>query len=548
MQTIVILLVVTALVISAAATLAPKLRIPAPLILVLAGIVVSLIPGVPSFVIDPHIILLGMLPALLYASASSIPAMNFRREFRAINGLSIVLILLTSLALGRLFTWLIPGLPFGWGVALGAILSPTDAVATSMIKGRGVPNRVTVMLEGEGLLNDATALIALRTAVVATSLGFSFLPAIGDFALSVVVAIAMGILAGFINLAIRRHVKDVAVNTILSFTTPYIAAAPTELLHGSGLVAAVVAGFIIGARAPRVLPPMHRVSDARNWATIELGLEGLIFLTMGLQLSTIVKQVADDPTGIQRGVFIAVLALALSLVVRAAYVFPLLHGLNRRATRLHARKPKIAAMQSELEAGRIPDPIAKRAARRGKEIGDGMLERLIANGRRHLADLDYLAGQPLHAAETTIIIWAGMRGAVTVAAAQLLPETTPHRSLLVFIAFAASAVSLLVQGGTIGFLAKRLFPTSETGDVVHARHAERGRIQVLMENVGARVERGDGMDGKGHRLAVLTAQRHALLDARDDGIFGAEALVLALRDVDIDEMVLDLRTGAADGL
>ncbi|MEJ1965027.1 MAG: cation:proton antiporter [Gammaproteobacteria bacterium] len=126
-QTIVILLVITQLVISAAAALAPRLRIPAPLILVAAGICGSLIPSVPDFVIDPHLITLGLLPPLLYASAKSIPAMYLRRELTAINYLSVVLVVLSALALGAIFVWLIPGLEFGWGVALGAILSPTDA-------------------------------------------------------------------------------------------------------------------------------------------------------------------------------------------------------------------------------------------------------------------------------------------------------------------------------------------------------------------------------------------------------------------------------------
>src|SRR5262249_46563966 len=150
------------------------------------------------------------------------------------------------------------------------ILSPTDAVATSIIRGRGVPSRVTVILDGESLLNDASALIVLRTAIVAGSLGFSFLPMLGSFVLSVVVAVCVGVLAARLNLAIRRHVRNEAVNTILSFTAPFAAAVPAELLHGSGLVAAVVAGVVVGVRAPRVLPPGHRLSDARNWATVEI--------------------------------------------------------------------------------------------------------------------------------------------------------------------------------------------------------------------------------------------------------------------------------------
>jgi CPA1 family monovalent cation:H+ antiporter len=547
METIVILLVMTLVVISAAATLAPRLRIPAPLILVVAGIGVSLIPGVPNVVIDPQIVLIGLLPPLLYASATSIPAMNVRREFRAISGLSVALVILSALALGALFAWLIPGLGYGWGVALGAILSPTDAVATSIIKGRGVPGRVAVLLDGESLLNDASALILLRTAVAATSLGFSFWPTLGSFALSVGVAVVVGKLAALANLAIRRRMRDEAVNTLLSFTTPFAAAIPAELLHGSGLVAAVVAGFVTGARAPRELPPGHRVSDARNWATIEIGLEGLVFLTMGLQLSTIVRQVATEPTGIERGIGLAVLALVVTLVVRAAYVAGLFASLNRAALRDQARQPEIAALQRELEAGRIPDKIAHRIRRWGFELGERMLRRLVVRGRRLLADLDYLALQPFGRAEGALVVWAGMRGAVTVAAVQLLPPATPHRPLLVFIAFVVAAMSLLLQGGTIGLLVARLFPARPSGDeTLQARASERARIETLLGSAGARVERASGCSDKAHRLAVLSARRHALLDARDDGVFTAEALELALRDVDIDELVLELRSEAVE--
>ncbi|MEJ0040455.1 MAG: cation:proton antiporter [Gammaproteobacteria bacterium] len=542
-QTIIILLVVTQLVISAAASFAPRLRIPAPLILVTAGICVSLIPAVPDFVIEPDIILLGLLPPLLYASAKSIPASYLRRELTTISYLSVVLVVLSSLALGLLFVWLIPGLAFGWGVALGAILSPTDAVATAIIRGRGVPRRVTVMLDGESLLNDASALIVLRTAIVATSLGFSFWPTLGSFALSVLVAVALGVLAAHLNLAIRRRVKEEAVNTLLSFTTPFAAAIPAELLHGSGLVAAAVAGVVIGVRAPRVLPPGHRLSDQRNWATVEIALEGVIFLTMGLQLSTIMRQVTIEPAGVQRGIGIALLALLATLAVRAAYVTPLLWGLHRRSQRLRARQPEIEAFQRELESGHIPDSLARRAARWGFARGERMLRRLLKQARRYLADLDYLGRQPLGVAEVTVMIWAGMRGAVTVAAAQLLPHSTPHRPLLVFIAFAVATLSLLMQGGTIGWLAARLFPADRSEADERAREADRRRIQTLFDSVSARIDPTDeGMAMKDHRLAVIKRKRTALLNAAEEGVFDADALEAALRDLDIDELTLELRS------
>ena len=546
MQITIVLLVVTQLVIAAAATLAPRLRIPAPLILVFAGICVSLVPAVPDVAIDPNIILIGLLPPLLYASATSVPVVNFRRELIAINGLSVVLVVLSSLALGAALVWLVPGLGFGWGVALGAILSPTDAVAVGIIKGHGVPGRVAVILEGESLLNDASALILLRTAIAGTSLGFSFLATLGAFAWSVGVAVTIGLLAARLSLAIRRRVRDEAVNTLLSFTTPFVAAVPAELLHGSGLVAAVVAGFAVGLRAKRELPPGHRVSDARNWATVEIALEGVIFLTMGLQLSSILRKLATGPVGLERALGISVLVLVATVAVRGLYVALLLWRLQGRAQREQARQPRVVEMQQELEAGRVPEEMAQQVRRWRMDLGERVVKKLIRRGRRNLADLAYFARQRLGVGEGAVVVWAGMRGAVTVAAAQLLPAATPHRSLLVFIAFAVATLSLLVQGGTIGLLAGRLFPGGASQSEADARDVDLGHIRTLLAKAAARVERRQETPDKDHRLVVLRAQRIALLDAADDGVFGADALDLALRDLDIDELVLDLRSGVAE--
>ena len=546
MQTTLILLVMTQLVIAAAATLAPRLRIPAPLILVFSGICVSLIPAVPEVAIDPNIILIGLLPPLLYASATSVPVVNFRRELIAINGLSVVLVVLSSLALGAVLVWLIPGLGFGWGVALGAIVSPTDAVAVGIIKGHGVPGRVAVILEGESLLNDASALIVLRTAIAGTAMGFSFLATLGAFAWSVGVAIAIGLAAARLSLAVRRRVRDEAVNTMLSFTTPFVAAIPAELLNGSGLVAAVVAGFAIGLRAKRELPPGHRVSDARNWALVEMGLEGVIFLTMGLQLSTILRNLTTGPVGLERAVGIALLVLVATIAIRGLYVSLLLWRLHGRSQREQARQPRFVEMQHELEAGRVPEEVAQKVRRWRMDLGERVVKRLIRRGQRNLADLAYASRQRLGISEGAVVVWAGMRGAVTVAAAQLLPAETPHRSLLVFIAFAVAALSLLVQGGTIGLLVARLFPGGASKAEADARDADLDQIRTLLTEAAARVERRHETPDKNRRLVVLRAQRVALLDAADDGLFGADALDVALRDLDIDELVLELRSGVAD--
>ncbi|MBB5959700.1 CPA1 family monovalent cation:H+ antiporter [Saccharothrix tamanrassetensis] len=540
MLEVVAVAVLALVIIAAAAVLAPRLGVAAPLVLVLVGIVVALAPVLEDVEIDPEWILQGLLPPLLYASAVSMPAMNFRREFRAISGLSVLLVVASALVLGALFAWLVPGLGFVWGVALGAIVSPTDAVATSIIKGTGIPRRAVVILDGESLLNDATALVLLRTAVVATAAGFSFWDALGTFAYAIVIAVVIGAVVGLGNLAVRRRVEDATVNTILSFTVPFAAAVPAELLGSSGLVAAVVAGLITGSRAPRVLPPQHRMSDAQNWASVELVLEGVVFLGMGLQLSTILGEVQREHTGLGTAIGIAAGALAVTLVVRAAYVAPLLWALRRRALYGQALQPRIAAMGERLEAGDLVPAVRRRGPRRGPPTQRD-LQRFATRVRRSLADIDYLLRQPLGVREGTVVVWAGMRGAVTVAAAQTLPENTPNRPLLVFVAFAVATLSLLVQGGTVGLLVKRLF-RGRTDEADQAEQdAERRQILTLLDDAARGTPREEGTSDKQHHLAVLAAQRDTLLDARDDGAFDADALSAALRNIDAEQITLELR-------
>ena len=165
MVELLIVVVIGLLVISAAATLGPRLGFAAPLLLVVVGIGASLLPFVPEVHVEPEWILSGVLPPLLYSAAVSMPSMNFRREFTAISGLSFVLVVVSSLVVGVVFAWLVPGLGLAWGIALGAIVSPTDAVATSIVKRAGAPTRVVTILQGESLLNDATALVILRAAI-----------------------------------------------------------------------------------------------------------------------------------------------------------------------------------------------------------------------------------------------------------------------------------------------------------------------------------------------------------------------------------------------
>jgi monovalent cation/hydrogen antiporter len=536
-----LVVIVTALMVIAAATvLGPRLGIAAPLVLVAIGVAASFLPVFGPVHIDPEWILEGILPPLLYSAAVSMPAMNFRRAFGAISGLSVLLVVGSALLLGLFFDRMIPDLGFAWGVALGAIISPTDAVATSIIKQTSVSTRVVALLDGESLLNDATALVILRTAIVATAAAFSFWSAIGTFVYSVVVALLIGALVGRLNLAVRTRVTDPTVNTVLSFTVPFVASVPAGLLGASGLVAAVVAGLIAGIRAPRDLSPQNRLSDAQNWHTVELVLEGAVFLTMGLQIKSILASVERDHAGIRTALLIAAGALLLTILVRAAYVFPLVGILIRRARHGEKMQSRVLTMRERMNTPEGKKEMFHQVNPRGRVASERDLDRFSVRLTRMLADIDYFLREPLGWREATTVVWAGMRGAVTVAAAQTLPEDTPQRSVLVLIAFAVAVMSLLLQGGTIGPLLRLAAPPA-TRDIAADEQARIGELlRTATEAVPPAADPGFTA-AREHRLAVIAAQRTALLDARDHGTFDADTLTIALANLDASQIALEMR-------
>ncbi|WP_371829034.1 cation:proton antiporter [Rhodococcoides kyotonense] len=507
--------------------LGEKIGVAAPLLLVVLGIGISLLPFVPDVEIDPEWILAGVLPPLLYSASVSMPTMDFRREFGAIGGLSVLLVVVSAVVLGFFFSWAIPDLNIWWGIALGAIVSPTDAVATSIVRGLPVSKRVVSILEGEGLLNDATALVLLRTAIAGAAASVSLLGVIGDFAFAVSVAAVIGFVVGHLNLKVRSLVKDSTVNTVISFTVPFLAAIPAEELGASGLVAAVVAGLVTGHGAPRSLSPRHRFSDTQNWRAVELVLEGAVFLTMGLELSTIVSDVNDDHRGLGAAALVAAGALVLTILVRAAFVAPLIRWLRRRAARGELMKPRLYDAAGRLDG----DGENYLFHGRRRTPSEGQIERFRTRIRRGLADIDYFLAAPLDWRDGTVVVWAGMRGAVTLAAAQTLPEDTPARSLLVFIAFLVATGSLLLQGGTLKRVVAWVTPTP--ADDTDEDDAQREGIRKLLT---------EALDGEQDRWNQISAQRTALLDARDDGLFDAESLEKALTVLDAEQIGLELRS------
>ena len=564
--------------ICATSVLGPRLNVAAPLLLVAVGITVGFVPGVPLIHIEPDWVLAGLLPPLLYSAAVSMPVMDFRREFAPIAGLSVLLVILSSVALGFLLWWLIPDLELPWAIALGAVLSPTDAVATSIVKETGVSPHIVSILEGEGLLNDATALVMLRTAVAATAASVSLWGVAGSVAYSVVVAALLGFLVGKLNLWIRSRISAPTATTALSFAVPFVAMVPAEALEASGLVSAVVAGLVTGQGAARHFSPMQRISDSQNWATVEFVLEGLVFLTMGLQMHTLLDDLPNGSSAVLlKAAGIALLALLGSVVVRAGFVAPLLMLLHRRALRRKVLKPKLERVQEVLsrddiedvmshmrKTGEVPDTIEnekvraamesrlERAATGKARLGARARRRLLGRMptvddmrtglRRSLADIDYFLASPLTWRDGTVVVWAGMRGAITVAAAQTLPWDAPQRSYLILLAFLVAGLSLLIQGGTLRGFVRMVKPTP--GPSRQDTREEMSQLRDLMEGAAQEfVVALDGVDpdSPAARLGAVEARRAALLNARDEGIFDATLLSRSLDVLDAQQIALELR-------
>lgn len=555
-------LVIGVVVIAVTTMLSRWLGIAGPLLLVAFGLVASLF--LPPVEVDPEIILVGVLPPLLYAAAVRLPAIEFRRDFVPISGLAVLLVVASALLLGWFFTLVIPGLGFAMAVALGAILSPTDAVATSIIKKLGIAPRVVTMLEGESLLNDATSLVLLRSAVAAAAAGFSFWGTVGSFAWGVAAAAVLGAIVGYLALKLRQLIRAAAGSTALGLVVPFAAYLPTEHLGGSGLVAAVVAGIVMGQGAARRLTPEQRVSDELNWRTIETVFEGGVFLIMGLELRGIVSGSYEHGGGLLTAGLLAAAALGIVLVVRAAYV-ALIVGLQARYARPGARD-RLSEFGERLDAfepGLTPNP----------ERAERMRDRARARVSRTMHDFDYYQASPLGWKQGTIIVWAGMRGVVTLAAAQTLPRETPARETLILVAFLVAAGSLLIQGLTVPWVIRMLkIPASvdEVGTRAEARRLDAElraaaveRLQTpglaapggtlfpeeIVRKTGLRLADPPEDDEATAlarelidlRLVMLDAMRARLVELSHGGAYSSEALRRALQSLDAEQLSLQLR-------
>ena len=424
-----------------------------PLLLLVLGIVASYLPAVPDVAIEPEFILAGVLPLLLYSSAVRLPVTDLRRNLGMITWLSGRRVVISALGVGVALHLIFPAIPLSLAVAFGAVVSPTDAVAaTSIGKRLGLPNRLMSILEGESLVNDASALVTLRTALAALAGSFSFWQALGEFGRAVLVAIVVGALVGFLTSLVRGRVDDPVLNTVISFFVPFVAYLPAEELRGSGVLAVVVAGLIAGHQAPRRLSAEARAFDASNWATISFVLESSLFLILGLELTGLVSR-AQEEGGLGQVVAIAAITLVLLVVLRALGVGVAVLVRNRSGF-LRRTEQRIEATEQWLSGA---EPETERERNRTESIKRSV--------DRHRADVAFERSEPIDRKGALVLTWAGMRGVVTLAAAQTIPEGTQLRDTLILAAFAVAVATLLCFGTSLPALIRRLdFPDVSAQD------------------------------------------------------------------------------------
>jgi CPA1 family monovalent cation:H+ antiporter len=444
-------------VIVASAAFARRLGVAAPILLLVIGVGLSYLPGVPKIDLPPEFVLDVLLPPILYAAAIKLPYVDFRRNLGTILSLSVVLVLVTAFGTGFVLFHVLPDLILPAGIALGAVLSPPDAVAATAVGRRlGLPPRILSVLEGEGLVNDATALVLLTTAaglVTGEQSGNAFVIS-GDFVYAVVVAAVIGLVVGMVTVAVRARLDDPVLATAISLAVPFLAFAPTLVAHASGVLAVVVAGLYTGYANPGSFSVVTRTADRINWNTIQFLLENAVFLLVGLQIRSLVDQANEDPSlSLGATVGLGLLATALLIALRFLWVGPLVLLLRLREHRAEAR-----TLQSLLHLQhQLTQPTHGRWRRRIT-----VLRRRYARRR---ADLEQLRRESIDWRSGVILGWSGMRGVVTLAAAQSLPDVA-YRPQLVLIAFIVAVVSLLLQGVTLPPLirALRINGIDETAD------------------------------------------------------------------------------------
>jgi monovalent cation/hydrogen antiporter len=403
--TVIILLLA---VVTALAEVTDRIKIPYPVLLVLAGIGIGLVPNLPAIELNPDVVFLIFLPPALYSAAWTTSWTDFKANSRSISLLAVGCVLFTTTAVAMVAHYFIPG--FGWAESfvLGAIISPPDAVAaTAATTGLGVPKRLITILEGESLVNDATGLIAMRYAIAATATGtFIFWLASINFIYVAGVGVIIGLLIGQLFFWIHKITpNNPTTDTTLTFITPYVAYLLAEQIHVSGVLAVVACGLFLSQRSSEIFKHQSRIQAYSTWDTVIFILNGVIFILIGLQLRTVLSHIQEH--SFNTLLWYGVLVSLATIIARIVWVFPGAYLPRWFSSKIRKREP---------------EPPARNVA---------------------------------------IVAWSGMRGVVSLAAALALPlmiENTPfpNRDLIIFLTFAVIFSTLVIQGMTLPVLVRKL--------------------------------------------------------------------------------------------
>ncbi len=517
MQQIAIVLGLLAAV-AGAIPLAARLNIAYPIVLVLGGLALGFIPFVPNVTLDPELVLLVFLPPLLYWQAVNTSWRDFRANLRPISSLAIGLVIGTTGGVALVGHYLL-ALPWAVAFVLGAVVSPTDAVAATAITSRlGVPHRIITIIEGESLVNDASALVIYTTAVAAVVAGAFSLPRAGaQFFLAGGAGIAIGLCAGVLFSRARLAIRDTRVEGTLSLLIPFLVYLPADLLGASGVLATVATGLVIGRKGAVTAAPEARLQIGAIWDLGTFLLNGLAFILIGLEFQEILRALDRDPLPLLLR-DIAVVGFTV-IVVRIIWVFPS-SALARVIQRQHKRE----------------EPVSKR--------------------------------------ELSVVAWTGLRGVIALAVALALPEMAgdgpfPYRSLIIFVTFGVIIVTLVGQGLTLPPLIRLL---GLSGDDNAAREEGIAHAALARAALG-RLDEWEGRDGLPDRLlgelrgryerhltrledteraamlpqAVLIpqlladlrdTQRRTLVELRNRNVIGDEVLRLIQRELDLEQLRL----------
>ncbi|CCH35504.1 Na+/H+ antiporter [Actinosynnema sp. NPDC047251] len=495
---------------------ARRLSAPAPLVLVATGLAVSFIPGLPTFELEPELILVLVLPPLLYSAALDSSYHNIRANMRPIGLLAVGLVIATTAGVGWVAHLALPSLSLPAALVLGAVVAPPDAVAAVAIGRRlNLPRRTMTLLTGESLINDATALTVYKVAIAA-ALGTTatWLDGTRTFVISAGGGVLVGLVIGLGVCKIRAHLHDGVMESSLGMLVPFGAYLFAEELGASGVLAVVVAGLYIGHQAPKS-SYYTRLQDTAVWRSVDVLLESFVFALIGLQLKTIVLDV-EITSALVGG---AAAVLVATIAVRFVWMYP---------------------------AAYLPRFLSKRIRARER-----------APGWRGV----------------TVLSWAGMRGVVSLAAASALPLDLPGRDVIVFCAFVTTVGTLLLQGLTLPWVIRklgfhgdeeqadalaeaqvqhaaaqaavdRLDELTGEGDQTPYHIVERLRIMAehrgnaAWERLGRQEDESPAASYRRLRRTMLDAERQVFIEARDSGRIDDEVLFRVLRELDLEEAAI----------